>query len=101
MGTRREKDTLPHDGASCRCYGCSIERRLAGLSEPDRSADPCSPPEACATHGRCWTHSEWIDESACDPLNACVLRGLGLGKCCQVHVHGRAQIPREDRSDET
>ncbi len=22
----------------------------------------CDPPNACATHGRCWTHSEWEDE---------------------------------------
>lgn len=24
-------------------------------------ADECDPPNACATHGRCWTHSEWDD----------------------------------------
>lgn len=24
----------------------------------------CDPPDACATHGRCWTHSTWDDEDA-------------------------------------
>lgn len=55
------------EDVSCSCYGCSIERQRAGIPSPDRSAEPCSPPDACATHGRCWTHSEWIDEAACDP----------------------------------
>jgi hypothetical protein len=47
------------DDVECSCYGCAIERQRAGIPAPDRSADPCSPPDACATHGRCWTHSEW------------------------------------------
>lgn len=60
------------DAVECSCYGCVIARQRAGIPSPDRSAEPCSPPEACTTHGRCWTHSEWIDEAACDPPNACV-----------------------------
>lgn len=24
--------------------------------------EPCDPPNACSTHGRCWTHSDWADE---------------------------------------
>jgi hypothetical protein len=50
------KDT---DVTTCACYGCAIERQRAGIPAPDRSAEPCNPPGACATHGRCWTHSEW------------------------------------------
>ncbi len=46
----------------CSCYGCAIARRRAGLTQPDRSAEPCDPPGACTSHGRCWTHSEWTDE---------------------------------------
>lgn len=23
---------------------------------------PCNPTSACAMHGRCWTHSEWVDD---------------------------------------
>jgi len=57
---------------ACSCYGCTIERRRAGMRLVDRSSEACDPPEACATHGRCWTHSEWVDEAACDPRNACV-----------------------------
>jgi hypothetical protein len=57
----------------CSCYGCAIERQRAGITEPDRSSQPCNPLDACSTHGRCWTHSKWIDEAACDPPSACVL----------------------------
>lgn len=31
--------------------------RVEQLEEQLRNA-PCDPPEACKTHGRCWTHSE-------------------------------------------
>lgn len=51
----------------CSCYGCAIGRQRAGVRPPDRSADPCDPPSACLTHGRCWTHSEWINEAERDP----------------------------------
>ena len=73
----------------CRCYGCSIQRQRAGIPAPDRSSDPCVPPGACTRdvrdNGRCWTHSEWIDEAVCDPRNACV-RGIS----CVVHGQVRA-----------
>lgn len=55
----------------CSCYGCEIARRRAGICVVDRTNDLCSPPDACKTHGRCWTHSEWIDMVACDPPSAC------------------------------
>lgn len=64
----------------CSCYGCEIERLRAGIQPPDRSMEPCSPPDACATHGRCWTHSTWIDEALCDPPGAC-----GGGISCDAH----------------
>jgi hypothetical protein len=48
----------------CSCYGCVISRQRAGVPAPDRSADPCEPPGACTSHGRCWTHSEWTDDLA-------------------------------------
>jgi hypothetical protein len=66
---------------TCQCYGCTIERQRAGIVEPDRSADPCDPPNACAIDGNCWTHSEWIDHAACSPLDACA-RGFS----CEVHA---------------
>lgn len=25
------------------------------------ASNPCDPPNACMTHGRCWSHSEWED----------------------------------------
>ncbi len=64
----------------CSCYGCSIARQRAGLLAPDRSAESCAPPNACATHGRCWTHSEWVDEARCDPPGACT-----SGSRCAAH----------------
>ena len=64
----------------CSCYGCQITRRRAGIRLVDRSGEPCEPPEACRTHGRCWTHSAWVDEAACDPPSACA-RGLA----CDAH----------------
>ena len=70
----------------CSCYGCAIERQRAGIQVVDRSSDPCNPPEACTTHGRCWTHSEWIDESACDPPSACARQISGEpGLHCRTH----------------
>ena len=65
----------------CRCYGCTIERQRAGIAEPDRTADPCDPPNACVIDGHCWTHSEWIDHAACSPFDACA-RGLS----CEAHA---------------
>lgn len=56
---------------TCSCYGCAVARERAGIPHPDRSAEPCSPPDACAKDGQCWTHSEWIDMTRCDPPNAC------------------------------
>lgn len=40
--------------------------RMTGQDEIKKArkayeAQPCDPPGACATHGRCWTHSEWDD----------------------------------------
>ena len=64
----------------CSCYGCTIRRRRAGIRLVDRSADPCEPAGACAAHGRCWTHSEWVDEAACDPPAACA-----SGQRCSAH----------------
>lgn len=76
---------VPHtdEDVTCSCYGCTIERARAGIRAPDRSADPCDPPEACASHGRCWTHSEWLDPAECDPPNAC-MDGIACG------AHGKA-----------
>jgi hypothetical protein len=54
------------DEVDCSCYGCAIARQRAAIVGPDRSEEPCSPPDACATHGRCWTHSEWVDEARRD-----------------------------------
>lgn len=62
------------DVLTCACYGCAIQRERAGIPHPDRSAELCSPPDACAAHESCWTHSEWIDLSRCDPPDACVSR---------------------------
>lgn len=56
---------------TCECYGCAIERRHAGIASPDRSREACVPSDACSTHGRCWTHSEWVDEARCVPPGAC------------------------------
>ena len=49
----------------------------------------CSPDGACATHGRCWTHSEWqrcgslIQSVSSDPCEA-VVDGLdGLCSGCR------------------
>lgn len=36
------------------CHGDA----LVALSEG------CDPPNACATHGRCWTHSDWEEKDA-------------------------------------
>ena len=68
---------------TCSCYGCTIARQRAGIPAPDRSAETCNPPDACAKDGQCWTHSEWVDTSKCDPLNACVNR-ISCG------THGKA-----------
>jgi len=65
----------------CSCYGCTIKRQRLGIVPPDRSAEPCQPPGACASHGQCWTHSEWVDEARCDPPNACV-----TGSHCATHA---------------
>jgi hypothetical protein len=48
----------------CSCYGCVIARQRAGVPAPDQTAAPCDPPGACSSHGRCWTHSEWVDDLA-------------------------------------
>ncbi len=90
---------MAESSSECRCYGCEIQRRRAGIPTPDRSADPCDPPGACARDGRRWTHSEWVDElrvfgqgqgagdgleAACDPPGACASR-LSCG------VHGEVR----------
>lgn len=69
------------DEVHCSCYGCAIERQRAGVVTPDRSGEPCAPPDACSTHGRCWTHSEWVDEARCLPLGACA-----AGLRCAEHA---------------
>lgn len=68
----------------CSCYGCTIRRSRASLRLVDRSAEVCDPSNACATHDRCWTHSEWVDEAACVPSGACT-RGISCD------AHGKAQ----------
>jgi len=60
---------------ACSCYGCELARQRAGVPTPDRAAELCSPPDACAKNGQCWTHSAWIDEARCDPPGACASRG--------------------------
>jgi hypothetical protein len=72
--------TAAEPGVVCSCYGCTIERQRAGMPEPDRSADPCSPLGACATHGHCWTHSEWLNEAHCNPPRACAMK-----QRCEAH----------------
>jgi hypothetical protein len=37
-----------------------LEGRVKAL-EKDPRTQPCDPANACTTHGRCWTHSEWTD----------------------------------------
>lgn len=61
LGCRRPEVDV--DVTTCACYGCTIARQRAGISAPDRSAEPCDPSGACAKDGQCWTHSEWLDES--------------------------------------
>lgn len=65
---------MENSALHCSCYGCTIDRQHVCIPEPDRSVEPCQPLDACATHGRCWIHSEWIDMSRCDPPNACASR---------------------------
>ena len=79
------------EAVECACYGCEIQRLRADARPQDRSAELCSPPGACATHGRCWTHSTWIDEAACDPPGACA-RGISCGAHGAVRAkeHGNA-----------
>lgn len=79
------------EGVDCSCYGCEIARQRAGISAPDRSAEPCAPAGACVREEPCWTHSEWVDEARCDPPNACVTHGR-----CQTH--GGA-VPRPVREE--
>lgn len=77
---------VPHadEEVACSCYGCTIKRTRAGLAPPDRSVEPCDPVHACKTDGRCWTHSEWVDETRCDPPGACV-----EGARCAAHGGAR------------
>jgi len=72
------------ESVECSCYGCTTVRHRAGIPTPDRSAEPCLPPDACAKDGRCWTHSEWVDLARCDPPNACT-DGISCG------AHGKVQ----------
>lgn len=81
---------VARDDVACSCYGCEIERQRAGIRAPDRSAEPCQPENACAEHGRCWAHSEWVDTAACDPPNACVDR-----IACGAHGPVRVTAPTE------
>ena len=34
----------------------------SGIDTPKPTPVFCYPPDACATHGRCWAHSYWVDE---------------------------------------
>ena len=82
----QNKPCLPQsETVECSCYGCEIARQRAGILAPDRSAEPCVPLGACAKDGQCWTHSEWIDETACDPPDACASRIL-----CGAHGEARS-----------
>lgn len=38
-----------------------VARELAALFPLSDDEAPCNPPGACASHGRCWTHSVWDD----------------------------------------
>lgn len=50
--------------------GCPICARAWEREHPGDKAwpyapsDSCDPENACATHGRCWAHSEWTED--CD-----------------------------------
>lgn len=68
------------DDVACSCYGCEIRRQRAVIPAPDRSAEACVPPFACANHDSCLTHSEWVDEARCNPPGACVSHGR-----CETH----------------
>ncbi len=52
---------------------------------------PCDPPYACATHGRCWTHSEWDwdtvlpDGWAWDTMSM-TCTGIEVRRWCARHV---------------
>lgn len=43
-----------------RCYTACVAPLipLSPVARP-RLPAPCDPPDACETHGRCWTHSTW------------------------------------------
>lgn len=78
--TRQKHSPIRHVKTSrvdCSCYGCAIQRQRAGIPALDRSAEPCDPSGACAKDGRCWTHSEWLDESRaiCAADTACRKEG--------------------------
>lgn len=73
----RTSDGQTAASITCPCYGCAIRRQRDGGTAWVRSADPCEPPGACAGHGRCWTHSTWVDDGEPDPSAAC-----GCGRPC-------------------
>ena len=85
------ENNLAAESVQCSCYGCEIQRLRAGQPTADRAVEACSPPGACATHGRCWTHSSWIDEATCDPPGACS-QGISCG------AHGAVPQIAEVRS---
>jgi hypothetical protein len=40
-----------------------IEHEFLELMQ--KAVFPCIPPDACATHGQCWAHSQWADDDVC------------------------------------
>lgn len=46
----------------------------------------CDPPEACATHGRCWEHSDWFLCQCGDQIES-GRRGLGVCINCKRIVN--------------
>jgi hypothetical protein len=57
---------------TCSCLGpvadikqLSLDLRTNRLRDlPARPlTESCDPPDACVTHGRCWTHSDWASDA--------------------------------------
>jgi hypothetical protein len=72
------------------------------LDKPADDSAACDPPDACKTHGRCWTHSDWqkdppqmtslpqrLAEAKNEPVYPVVLSGLRLD------YRGRLRIPAD------
>lgn len=61
----RDGEPFPREVARWALVGDSAAEQAAGevaavaAPRPVTASAECSPANACATHGRCWTHSEW------------------------------------------